>query len=238
MFKPENELERVLVQAATDPAMRPQFYALLAQSAIFTPNYGAAAEPAFRPVRNGDRDLLPIFSSLPRLQHFVGQETRFLEMQVLEFLRQTRGAEVVLNPGSDYGKEFTASEITQMLDGWNTVTTRVTDQPAQVLLGQPAQYPQVMTETLSRLFRTHKEVESAYLALMDTQNPEDPPHLLVGVKATGNWQETLTSASLTLAGLEIPNAPVDFIHILGPGSLEDYLLTTKPFYQRKLFGIF
>jgi len=38
-------------------------------------------------------------------------------MAARDFLELTRGADVLLNPGSDYGKELLASEIESLLDG-------------------------------------------------------------------------------------------------------------------------
>jgi hypothetical protein len=40
-FEPQNDLERSLMQAATDPAHRPQFYRDLARSDVFIIRHGA-----------------------------------------------------------------------------------------------------------------------------------------------------------------------------------------------------
>jgi hypothetical protein len=251
MFTPENELERLLMAAATDPAVRPQFYAEFAASTIFMLNDGSAISEqpgpvlippgtkiAVHPVQKGERSLLPIFSSLPRLQFFYKHETQFLELRTLDYLSMTRGAEIVLNPGSDYGKEFTASEVTSILDGWKPAKTYVAEEETQVLLGQPANYPYALTEALSRLFSTIKAVDSAYLAQFHNPDQGEPPHTLIGIKTAGDWDTLTAQAGMVLSGVEILNPPVDFVRIDGTGGLEDYLLTTKPFYKRKTFGLF
>ncbi|MCO5386405.1 MAG: enhanced serine sensitivity protein SseB C-terminal domain-containing protein [Desulfosporosinus sp.] len=43
----------------------------------------------------------------------------------------------------------------------------------------------------------------------------------------------------TAQGVKIPDPPVDFIRIIGKGVVEDYFLKeTKPFYVKKVFGLF
>ena len=260
MFVPENEMERLLVQASTDPVARPQFYDRLLHSAVFVlpngPPLSAEGDPVelpeegglmtfptgtklgFQPVQSGDRNLLPIFSSLLRLQRFSRVEVRYLEMSAREFFTLTQGREVVLNPGTEYGKEFTVTEIEQMLTGWKPSKTYITQKETQVRLGQPARYPSALTEALSRLFSGIKDVESAYLAHLDNSDQSDPPHTLIGIKATGDWNTIAARAGIVLEGVEIPDPPVDFFRMDGTGGLNDYLLTTKPFYTRKLFGLF
>lgn len=260
MFVPENEMERLLVQASTDPVARPRFYEGLLHSAVIVlpngPPLSAEGDPVelpveggsvmfptgtkigFQPVQNGSRSLLPIFSSLPRLQRFSQVEVRWLEMPAREFFTLTQGQEVVLNPGSDYGKEFTVTEIEQMLTGWKPSKTYVTQKEVQVRLGQPARYPSALIEALSRLFSGIREVECAYLAHLDNPDQGDPPHTLIGIKATGDWNKIAAQAGIVLAGIEIPDPPVDFFRMGGTGGPNDYLLTTKPFYTRKLFGLF
>lgn len=259
MFVPENELERLLVLASTDPVARPQFYDGLLQSEVFVlpnglllpPEGGSVELPeeggfvtfptgtklGFQPVRHGNRSLLPIFSSLPRLQSFLQAEYRYLEVPARDFFTLTQGREVVLNPGSEYGKEFTVPEITQILTGWKPSKTYVTQKDAQVRLGQPARYPHALTEALSRLFQSMEAVESAYLAHLDNPDGGDPPHTLIGIKAVDDWNSIAAQAGIVLGGIEIPDPPVDFFQMDGTGGLNGYLLTTKPFYKRELFGI-
>ena len=219
MFTPENALEQALVLASTELASHPEFYKQFAASQIFVPSYGppvsnqdgpmtlpSGTKLEFQAVRNGDRELLPIFSSLPRLQAFLTTEVKYLEMAVMEFLRLTQGAGVVLNPGSDYGKEFTPPEIASILDGslWQPAKPIVTEKETQVLLGQPADYPHALTGALSKLFKNLKDVESAYLAHI--HNPDQaPPHTLIGIQAAGNWDNIVAQAGIVLNGVDVPS---------------------------------
>src|SRR5215218_827376 len=128
-FEPENDLERSLMRASSDPAHRPQFYDDFAASRIFVINHGEPLAGEGETTLQEDRSLrlqaierdgksyLPIFSSLPRLQVALQGPASYLALDALEFLKITRGADLVLNPGSDYGKEFTAAEIESILAG-------------------------------------------------------------------------------------------------------------------------
>ena len=253
MFTPENELERALVAASTDPVARPQFYVVFVASEIFVSNYGpavsaqeeqgmlkAGAELAFHPLQHDGREMLPIFSSLRRLQNFIPEDAHYLAMKTMDFLKLTQGATLILNPGSEYGKELTPSEVASILDGslWQPIKTFVAEKELTVQLGQPARYPHALTDALSRLFKDLKNVEAAYLTHFYNPAQGDPPHTLIGIQATGNWNDIAGRAGIVLAGVEVPDPPVDFLHMSGMEGLEEYLLTTKPFYKRKAFGLF
>ena len=116
--EPENELEKSLMKAATDPAYRPQFYRDLLQSEI----YAISADPQSAGIQNGvlpkgsqlriqswERNgvhWLPIFSSLQRLQQSLQRESNYLRLNAKSFFELTRGAHVVLNPGLPYGRSL------------------------------------------------------------------------------------------------------------------------------------
>ena len=92
MFTPENDLERSLVQAATDPAHRPQFYKDLLASDIWAVNAGPPVSEEkqvdippgtmlqFQEIERDGKRYLPIFSSLPRLQAAIREEVSSLQM--------------------------------------------------------------------------------------------------------------------------------------------------------------
>jgi hypothetical protein len=49
----------------------------------------------------------------------------------------------------------------------------------------------------------------------------------------------MASAGIVARDVQSPDPPVDFLQITGRGGIEDYFLREcKPFYERKLFGIF
>ena len=89
-FQPQNTLERSLVQAAEDPAHRPQFIKDFTESDIFIVQYGpppkqsgtARVEEGFQleiqHIEFNGKPYIPIFSSLPRLQAVLPEEARYI----------------------------------------------------------------------------------------------------------------------------------------------------------------
>jgi len=252
MFSPENSFERSLMKAANDPAHRPQFYKDFLAAEIFFINHGPAPEKIERrTVKEGSHfrisnieidgeDHIPIFSSLPRLQAMIEDEVCFVNLNAKDFLETTLGANLVLNPGSDYGKQFTKEEISDLLSGaiWEPKSTYVTEKETNILIGQPQNYPHELSKALSRLFKKLKHVKSAYLAHFHNPESGDPPHTLIGIVAEGNWNEIVSQAGIVAESVPIPDPPLDFIKIEPNGSLTDYFLNeSKPFYKKKLFGL-
>ena len=251
-FEPQNPFERSLMQAASDPAHRPQFYRDLASSDLFIIQEGPPPEKSGRTVlkegyslqvrhieRNG-KPFIPVFSSLARLQAAVQSEVSYIALNALEFMKITRGAELILNPGSDFGKEFTKAEIESLLDGsiWKPSERYVAEKVTKVMLGQPSKYPKELVDALARYFRTTKEVKRAYLAHFFNPERDEKPHTLIGVETTGNWDSVMSGAGMVARDVPTPDPPVDFLQITGKGGVEDYFKRNcKPFYERKLFGL-
>src|SRR4051812_2394628 len=118
-FEPSNEFEKSLVRASTDAAHRPQFYRDLLASEIFIMQPLSPEPPLGKRIiekgeqlklvtlRNGDKTVVPFFSSLARLKSMLKdrEEMGYLALKADAFFKITKGAQLVLNPGSDYGKE-------------------------------------------------------------------------------------------------------------------------------------
>src|SRR5215813_13631485 len=117
-FFAENDLEQALVKASHDPAAAPDFYRLLLDSELLVLGTVDGQEQAtdefdvapggrvnlVTGIKDGAR-FLPVFSSLTRMQAYVQEESKYLRVNGRALLDLTRGAPVVLNPGSEYGKE-------------------------------------------------------------------------------------------------------------------------------------
>lgn len=252
-FEPQNNLERSLVKAASDPAHRPQFYRDLAEADLFIIQEGPLPEVSGKTVLRESQTIqvrhmewngkayIPVFSSLPRLQAALQEEVGYLALNSIEFMKITRGTELILNPGSDYGKEFTKNEIASLIDGsiWQPSERYIAEKAAQVMIGQPANYPTQLADALSRYFKTQKGVKKAYLAHFFHPERDEKPHTLIGVEFSGDWDSIMAGAGIVARDIPIPDPPVDFLPIAGKGGVEDYFTKDcKPFYERKLFGIF
>jgi hypothetical protein len=174
MFVPQNPLEHSLLQAATDPSCRPQFYRDLLESDI----YAITTADNSLDIQNGvlqqestiglqpwlrdGEPWLPVFTALIRLQQNLQSQSHYVCLNARSFFEITRGANVVLNPNEDYGKEFLAAEIEGLLDGSLFHANRGyrVEKETQVIMGQPAEYPTALVNALSRLFRTKPKVKS------------------------------------------------------------------------------
>lgn len=252
-FVPENNLERSLMKAAEDPAHHPQFYRDLVKSDLFIVQYGPPPERKssvvlkegrqldIQPMEFNGKPYLPVFSSLPRLQATLREEAGYIALNALDFMELTQGAELLLNPGSDFGKEFTKEEIQSIVDGsiWKPSDSYRVEKETEILIGQPANYPHELADALCRLFEMTKEVKQAFLVHFFNPEKDENAHTLVGIEVSGNWQEVVSQAGLVIRGVEIPDPPVDFIEITGHGGVEDYFSKEcEPFYKKKVLGLF
>jgi hypothetical protein len=242
-FISENELERALVNAVKNPASAPDFYRLLLESELLVMGTvegqeDAAEQFAVAPggrvnlvtgVKNGST-YLPVFSSLPRMQEYVKQETKYLRVNGRALLDLTRGAPVTLNPASEYGKELSPHEVAQLLD------PQVPRGPTRTIIGE-AEYPMPLVETLTDVFATRPDIEAAWMIQVSFAD-RDEPHPLVGVEFDsgmgGDWP-SLMQAVEAAADRSIPGMVFDLQRIdrSRPNSLTDALLQVPPFYQRR-----
>lgn len=253
-FEPVNELERSLIKAAEDPAHRPQFYKDFVASDIFIVQHGTQPPKSHGRVTLDEgmklqianiefkgKPHIPIFSSLPRLQSTITGEVAYLGINALDFLKMTQGSPLILNPGSDFGKEITSEEAGSIVDGsiWRPNERYVQQKEAQVLIGQPKNYPNELIEALTRLFKSKKQVKRAWVAHFFNPERDEKPHTLVAIDAGDGFEAVSAEAGIVVRNVKIPNPPVDFLPITGRHGIEDYFVKdTKPFYTRRFLGVF
>jgi hypothetical protein len=244
-FVPENDLEKALMRAATEPAARPDFCRQLLACDLYvigapdTPH-----DPGAMRLANGEklhlvsvekdgRKYLPVFSSLGRLTASVSGQQGYIALKGRDLFEMTRGSHFVLNPGADYGKELPAGEIAMLLDPGKPQTVRI-EAPTKVLIGQPAVYPHTLVNTLKACFAKHKDVVSAHLVQIAFPDGAQPPHPMIGVAMTGDW-DSLAAEIGRVAKIAAPGITFDMMRI-EPGKAGDIaaaLAKTPPFYQRK-----
>jgi SseB protein C-terminal domain len=113
----------------------------------------------------------------------------------LELLKITRGARLILNPGSDFGKELLPEEVESIIDGsiLRPRESYVVDRPTQVMLGQPARYPTELVEVLKRVFKRHDGVRAAFLAHFVNPAKDATAHTLIAIDAAGDWDRIVIS---------------------------------------------
>jgi hypothetical protein len=240
LFIPENELEKALVRAVKDPGAAPDFYRLLLSSDLLvlgsveghetdTEAFNAEAGSNVRLV-TGLKDggqYLPVFSSLARMQDYVKQESKYLSVNGRALLDLTRGAPVILNPASEYGKELTADQVRQLLDGPQALSRNV---------GDPG-YPTALVQMLTALFATRPEIETAWVILVAFVDQPQLPRPVIGIEAASgsetDWPSLIraieAAAEKSVPGEMFDVQPVDRRK---PTGFTGSLLQSEPFYRR------
>ena len=127
---PANRLERLLQDALQDPGHWPEFYRQLLDADLYltggtdsdVPGEGISGPCGDKISMAGwtrdGKTLVPVFTSLERLNESVSQPISYLQLsgrELLQFLESH--ATVRLNPGCSLGKELPPEEIRSLLDG-------------------------------------------------------------------------------------------------------------------------
>lgn len=244
----ETALEQALRLAADAPAQRPEFFRLLLESPVYILGDPSSHDDGSRACEPGEKisilnwvkqdgsPVIPFFSSLPALQRAVEEESRYIELPARSLFEMTRGSALFLDPKSQYGKEFVAAEIEALLtNGMNRLPEqRVTKEATRVLLGQPANHPARMVDSLAAYLAKNNNVKAAYLALMHDPSQSEKPHLVVGIEADGDIERIVREAGV-VAGDTAPNGEtVDLFRVeRGQAGLSDYFCSqVQPFYRR------
>lgn len=238
-FVSENRLEEALVRAVESPATAPDFYRLLLESDLLVlgtveGQEDATSQFSMEPggqlqLVTGERDgqrFLPVFSSVACMQNYVKEESRYLSVNGRALLDLTRGAPVILNPGSDYGREFTPQEIEQLLNpgGWTG--------DYNVAAGE-IEYPMALVNALTAVFANDARVQTAWMINIAAASGGEETHPLVGIETTGDMAalvaEIERAAQEKVPGLVFDLQRVDRAH---PTHMTNALLKADPFYQR------
>ncbi len=243
----ENILESILRKASAEPAYRADFYKKLLseQLVVLTANTGISeGERVLEENTNVDIATLqdgriPVFSSTSRIfdKGVIKEQVPFLEMKGEDLFNLATGATFILNPFSDYSKELLPHEIESLLKG--TILTdshkkMTVQQDTQVQIGQPANYPTAIVNSLKKLFAERPSVKAAYLGWIYNPSSATPPHLIIALDIDGDRESIFNEAGFTAQQqLEKPGDVLDFMQIDHSGGLSEYFLNqTTPFYVR------
>jgi hypothetical protein len=234
-FVPVNELEERLMCAATDETARPRFIRALLDSDLYVLTIHDKVGIRILPVQRDGAELVPIFSSLVRLENFaraVGAKGDKHEQasgrELFEILKATT---VMLNPNSGYGKEFNPQEIQEALDGTLLKRMKIIsiDESQPALFSQPADFPQELIDDLKASFAFSDAVSRAYLAQIHT-NGREFPQLVIGIEADEGYEprEPMDIVIESLGDDEF----VTFLRLADDPLSEHMLEKTEPFYTR------
>ncbi|MFC5431088.1 enhanced serine sensitivity protein SseB C-terminal domain-containing protein [Paraburkholderia denitrificans] len=245
----ENDVERLLRLAATEPAYRPEFARTLLQAEVFILGYpeGELVQGTLRTGANvavkswcrpDGSPVIPFFTSEKAMRLAIREEEKYLRLPARSLFEITRGAALVLNPQLDYGKEFIPAEVEALLSTGvsNPGTTRIVRQETKVLIGKPRVWPEDMAQSVTKLLAGRREVKAAYLALMHDASIDEQPHLLFAIELEGEDLQVLRDVGAVADEYVKSYGPTDVMRIApgDSGLAGHFYQNDKPFYERTL----
>lgn len=228
MFEPENEIERMLMRAAQEPSERPAFARALIDAEIvvvLVPEGGRIAPGpdgqaivpegtrlTLQSVTRGEDRLLPFFTAPSRARAWFSGDHIVAPDRTRDLFGRYPEAFFVLNPGSDYGKEFTPAEVKRLLAGHFEEGAETITIPAgeQVMLGHPSDVPDELIAALSREISAEKSIRGAWLMLAARAGHPDQSWML-GVDHEGSWSNVLAAINRAVAGNVLKGRPLDAV---------------------------
>jgi len=127
-FEPENELEEAMLRHNKHAMARRDFHHLLLNTELIVLGRveGRDHMPDKMTVAPGEKIKLasmqyrgkaciPAFTTLTRLQAFLNKDAAWLSINARALFEIIRGNTLLLNPGSEWGKEFPPEEIEILL---------------------------------------------------------------------------------------------------------------------------
>ncbi len=244
-FSPAATLVELLAQAAQDPAYLPEFYRRLLLEPLVvitandpaggTENTSVADGSTALPVVAWEDGRIPIFTDPDRIfdKGVIAHQVSFAQMKGRTLLETLRGATLLLNPYSDYGKTFLPDEVARILAGTVLATgERLTvQQKTKVLIGQPAVYPTQMVQALARLLSQQPRVKAAYLGWIHDPASPVPPHYIICLDVEGEMQSISKETGFVAQQFLKKEEVIDLVQA-GQSSLTEYFEQTDPFYER------
>lgn len=238
-----NDLERMLAAAAADPAERPAFAQSLLASDVFV--LGSLDRPLVDGVAqqgssmnilsltDAEGPVTPFFTSEHAVSLTVatrpGTDPRFLRLQCKALFEMTRGARLVLNPDSPYGKVYLPSEIQALISGQEPGLDReVLQAERQIFVGEPAYTPAALPEVLARFLVQRPTVESAHLGWI--AHPDGHTGFLLVVVAADRDAAMEGFGSVQIG--EVTEGETLDVIVVAPGTDDHVLSMIPPFYKR------
>jgi hypothetical protein len=228
-FEPENELERAMLLAASHEAARPDFFRLLMNSDVLV--LGEFVDEgqgglSIDTVTHEGVKYHPIFTSETAMRAFVKNPMPAFAINGHVLMMSTRGANFVINPGSELNKALMPEEVEHWL------ARRAAEARAGVAIVAPPRHPKKLIQALSVLFTSRTLVRSARLVFAEQAGTE--PFPLIGIDSDCDMR-TLSKEIFAAAAAAMPGKRIDVLHLNAPGNphpLKDRLSTVTPFYQR------
>ena len=180
-------------------------------------------------VERAGRKFHPIFSALSRLRSFTPPEKGYFCLVGHDLFSTTRGAQFVLNPGSELGKELGSDELAYWLS--QMVEPRQPSEP-QRTVSILAKRPAALLKALGVLF-VNRQVQTA--RLVEIHHGKSDKHLVLAVETDCDWRKLKREISAA-ARLAAPKLDLELMRFALADTSDDFLrqlLAIPPFYVRK-----
>lgn len=237
------ELEKLLEQAAIEPAYRPAFFQALltadawvlgrSEDTHFTAD--SALDLTHWEKSEGGR-VIPFFTSEQALTSVCVPEAAWLRLPVRTLFEITRGERLFLNPKLATGKEFSALEIAALLDNQGNALTeqQVMEGGQPLLMSAVEQPPAQLISSLTTLFAGKKTVRRAFLAEI-REGEGQPANLLVGIEADSGIEQLIQLAGNVAVDTLPDDALIDLCEVDPQASGVSHFFTAHitPFYERR-----
>lgn len=121
----------------------------------------------------------------------------------------------ILNPYSIPSKVFTPSEIKKLINGelFKPDEERQIKAGKNILISSPKESTTVIAEAIRKYCSTRREINGAYLALMEDTSSTELPHLIVGLEVKSNIHEIFGELTEVIRPNIANGEPVDMIDI-------------------------
>jgi hypothetical protein len=172
-FDPLNELERLLMRAATEPEARPQFTRALLEAQLYAVSPDVLPEGdqvllaeaqvslAMVPLENGGA-ATAVFTAAQRVAQVYGPDAHALGMAGRDLIALVAERPMLLNPGLSYGVLWGPDDLAMLL---GRPMSRTLGEDTTVLLGSPSERPDDLVMRLAEVFQPEAAIEAAWLAL-------------------------------------------------------------------------
>ena len=172
-FEPLNDLERLLVRAATEADQRPAFTQALLDSQLYavtpdpgpegprTAGEGESISLVMVPLEDGGQ-ATAVFTAAERVGQVYGEGSHYIALRGRDLIGMVAANPMLLNPGLSYGVLWSREDLALLL---GRPVERVVEKATQFMLGHPAEEPADLVRRLKAAFQPEHGVTAAWLGL-------------------------------------------------------------------------
>lgn len=254
-----NNLEVLLAEAFSDSTLRVQFYTLLMNSEVFVVYIEADSDIIDGKLKKGQKvtlatlkrkdgtNVIPFFTSEEAMRKVVQGEVKYIKMNCSELFGMIKGGEAVLNPFLENTKEFSAGEITALVEGYemseqpiNMEQTEESEiRETREMISQHEKMPEKLIDQIKRYFAGEKRVKKSYIAVYDNPVLERDLKTLIIVDCSGGYEEIKQEIIKCAQESNDSGYNVEVLkHAEGNNLCEIVENRYSPFYMKKFLGIF